>query len=448
MTRLTKVVGLALRGAARAIGLALLGWSLVGAVVPAEGAPPEPTPVPAPPPAPPLVPAIADPWLAHGLPASARDGLRRFCRDAVARADVAGGALLVAHRGEVVFREAFGLADRTAKTPFEVGTPCRIASISKAFVATLCARLATRGALDLEAPIDRWLPEFRDVRLEGGAPCPRVPRLRECLSHTAGFTADEAPGGRPWQERREGAWTLAEQVAAVAARGLARAPGERFAYSGTGFDVAGRVVEVATKRDLVDAIAEELFRPLGLRDTTYVPTDAVVARIPVYHFLWESDGRLHADRTPHAFPAKGRYRSVGGGIVSTLDDVHGFLRLHRARGVLDGASFVSPALWRELVTAHDPAKRYGLGWALESGPAERCFPAKMRHSGSTGTAAWVDFDHDVVGVILTQGHRVAGGKAAKPARTITPTEPEFPKALEERVDAIVAGLAPAPTPPK
>lgn len=412
----------------------------------APAAPPRPATPPPPPPAVPAplgVPTSADPWLAHGLSAAARVELRGFCADAVVRGDVAGGALLVAHRGEVVFREAFGLADRARKMPFAVDTPCRIASISKAFVATLCARLATRGALDLDAPIDRWLPEFRGVRLESGVPSPRVPRLRECLAHTAGFTADEEPGGRPWLATRAGTWTLAEQVASVAARGLARAPGERFAYSGTGIDVVGRVVEVATKRDLSDAIEAELFAPLGLGATTYVPSPEVVARIPVYHFLWESDGRLHADRTSHVFPPKGQYRSVGGGIVSTLDDVHRFLGLHRARGALAGAEFVAPAIWRELVTAHPPARRYGLGWSLEPGARADGLPSKLRHSGSTGTAAWVDFDHDVVGVILTQGHRVAGGKATAPARTIAPTEPEFPKVLEERVDAIVAGLSPA-----
>jgi CubicO group peptidase (beta-lactamase class C family) len=98
-----------------------------------------------------------------GLPAAAASDfspVRRLLDTAVAEGAVAGGSVLVLHRGEVVFEEGFGFAHLKSKTPFRVDTPAVIASISKPLLGTAAFRLAENGKLKLSNPIADYLDEF------------------------------------------------------------------------------------------------------------------------------------------------------------------------------------------------------------------------------------------------------------------------------------------------
>ena len=142
-------------------------------------------------------PAARDPWIAQGLLAVDRDALRALLAKGVNDGDLAGGSLILVRRHETIFREGAGFADWRAKRPYDVELPCRIASISKSFVASLVARLVEAGKLDFEEPIDRWIPEFKDVRLASGRRSPRVPLVRECLAHTAHAACSDCRS-TPW----------------------------------------------------------------------------------------------------------------------------------------------------------------------------------------------------------------------------------------------------------
>ena len=132
--------------------------------------------------------AAAEPALA---PEQA-EALREVWRRGIAEGQVPGGVMLVARRGEVLFREAFGVADLARGTPFAVDAPCRIASVTKPFTAALLGLLVAEGRLGWDDPLDRHLPAFRGVRIAAGAPAARVPRVRELLAHTAGFAGQSA----------------------------------------------------------------------------------------------------------------------------------------------------------------------------------------------------------------------------------------------------------------
>lgn len=110
-------------------------------------------------------PVARDPWIAQGLASADRDALRAFLEKGVDDGEIAGGSLILVRRSETIFREAAGYADARTKRPYGVDLPCRIASISRPMVASLVARLVEAGKLDFEEPIDRWIPEFKDVRL-------------------------------------------------------------------------------------------------------------------------------------------------------------------------------------------------------------------------------------------------------------------------------------------
>ena len=159
-------------------------------------------------------------WLAQSFTTRQRDELREVWRWGIAEKFVAGGAMLIMHRGETVFREAFGVADLATGRPFTVDAPCRLASVTKPFTATLFARLVEEGRLAWDDPVDKFLPEFAALEVRGQGRAKRAPLIRELLSHTAGFPGND--------ERRAGAVdippesTLAEVAASLARAGLVR----------------------------------------------------------------------------------------------------------------------------------------------------------------------------------------------------------------------------------
>ena len=198
------------------------------------------------------------PWEKHGLPTESLNRLSQFLDASVEDGSVPGGIVILIHGGETVFRESFGYRDLRHQLPFELTTPFHAASLSKSIISTLVVELASEGVLDLDQPIDKNLPAAKRLRLAGSKPLNRMPTLRECLHHTAGFTADEAKGGRPWLSFRGKGMTLAEAVDAELQLPMARQPGIRFAYSGIGYDIVGRTIEIATGQLLEEVLQSRM----------------------------------------------------------------------------------------------------------------------------------------------------------------------------------------------
>jgi CubicO group peptidase (beta-lactamase class C family) len=340
-------------------------------------------------------------WLAHGFTAAQRDSLREVWRWGMAERFVPGGAMLIVHRGETVFREAFGVADLATGRPFTVDAPCRLASVTKPFTATLFARLVEAGWLAWDDPVDKFLPEFAKLEVRGQGRAKRAPLVRELLSHTAGFAGND--------ERRSGAVeispgsTLAEVAATLAQAGLVREPGSGYAYSGFGYMVAGRVAEVATGREFSALMHEQLGEPIGAGRAVFHSSAAadLLARMPVMY------DRIGGSLVPVAAAGREdaavRFPNPGGGLVATLDDVGRLLRLHRDRGVAADTSLLLPASLRALYVRQAATNRegYGLGFNLLHAGADGVAD-RVQHGGASGTLALIDFQRDVFVVVLTQ----------------------------------------------
>ena len=340
-------------------------------------------------------------WLAHGFTAAQRDSLREVWRWGMAERFVPGGAMLIGHRGETVFREAFGVADLATGRPFTVDAPCRLASVTKPFTATLFARLVEAGWLAWDDPVDKFLPEFAKLEVRGQGRAKRAPLIRELLSHTAGFAGND--------ERRSGAVeispgsTLAEVAATLARAGLVREPGSGYAYSGFGYMVAGRVAEVATGREFSALMHEQLVEPIGAGRAVFHSSAAadLLARMPVMY------DRIGGSLVPVAAAGREdaavRFPNPGGGLVATLDDVGRLLRLHRDRGVAADTSLLLPASLRALYVRQAATNRegYGLGFNLLHAGADGVAD-RVQHGGASGTLALIDFQRDVFVVVLTQ----------------------------------------------
>ena len=238
----------------------------------------------------------------------------------------------------------------------------RAGSITKTFVAAVVLQLAAEGRLELDEPVDSWLPGLVDKRIT----------VRQLLSHRSGLAdyVDDKTivSGHASSNRR-----LAE---AALGRAPVAAPGERYAYSSTNYLVLGLLVERITGNDLAHELRTRIFRPLGLRSTAFEP-DVVRLRVHGYRPAIH-DGIVSGEPEDTAGESAAWLWSAGA-IVSNADDLTRFLD-----GLVTGRVVREPLLAKMI-----PAQGYGLGLAAFTTP---CGTA-IGHSGNLSgyvSIAWAD----------------------------------------------------------
>lgn len=301
---------------------------------------------------------------AHGLREADLEALRTILRKAVADKAVPGVALLLAHRGEVVFKEAFG--------DLKIDEPVKMASDTKPVAATVVMTVVDQGKLRLDDPLTKFVPEFKGTKVEKAT-------VRQLLSHSAGIS-DQFPGGWPRAN------TLAEYAAAVAAQGSLQEPG-KFRYSSVGIDLACRCAEKAAGRPFEELARERLWEPLGMRHARFVGGGDAEA-IP----------KEARDR------GEGRYVSGGGGLSATLDDMAAFYQMHLNGGRYGDKQVLSGKAVAEMHKRQAAAPRgmsYGLGFFLV-GPRRDGVSRTFQHGGALGTFCWADGSRQLVGVFFSQ----------------------------------------------
>jgi len=292
----------------------------------------------------------------------------------------------------------------TPETRFSIG------SVSKPIAAALVMRLAERGSVDLDLPVDTWLPELADLHQPDDSPAGRAPTLRELLCHRGGLLSQT----RRLTPRQLGLlydWTRPLEVAVrrIALEPLLHAPGAAFAYSSAGYDVAGRVAEVAAGDPFDRLLARQITGPLGMDATGYrvfgdPPGHATAG------FHRDGDVRDHP-MAPNRAPSGARRILVGGGLSSTARDLARFARMVAAGGSTEGATVLDRETWVEWVSAPPFDQRYGLGWRLLDLGTDGC-AARVAHEGAiAGSRAFlrVDLESGRFAVVLVTLSRPAPG---------------------------------------
>lgn len=244
-------------------------------------------------------------WAVVAAPAAAQDAQRM---DQVVRAeseaDAFSGAVLVAKDGQVLLDRGYGFANREWRAPNDGDTKFRLGSLTKQFTAVAVLMLAEQGKVDLDAPIKTWLP---DAPAAWDSVTPR--RL---LSHTAGvpdFTRFADYGALKTRPT-----TVAELIARFSGRPLDFQPGQRFAYSNSGYILLTAVIEKASGQTYADFVAEHLFRPLGMADSGYDRHDLVLPR-RASGYAPSPEGVVNADYVDMSIP------QGAGGLYSTPHDL-------------------------------------------------------------------------------------------------------------------------------
>jgi D-alanyl-D-alanine carboxypeptidase len=298
--------------------------------------------------------------------------------------------------GSFSWSGAAGIASQDGQVPMNKDTAIYIASITKLYTATAIMRLYEKGALSLDDPMSRYLPEelIQGIHVYKGQDYSHEITIKELLSHTSGI-ADyytEKPKGRKslfelFLEKPERSWTVDETIAR--ARNDLRPnfqPGTDASYSDTNFQLLGKVIEAITGKPLRIVYEDFIFRPLGLKHT------------------WLT-GRSEPQLAPSVAPADVFYKDINitktrsngaywadGGIVSTAEEMIIFLKALNEGRIVNGDTLKLMHNWHKLQFP----LQYGYGTMYFKLPwfinMVMKVPPLWGHSGSTGSFLYYSED--------------------------------------------------------
>lgn len=211
------------------------------------------------------------------------DGLRAALADELRERGIPGATLDCFVDGRLHASIAVGVADIARRTPLAPASAFPIYSITKTFTAVSALRLAEQGALCLDDPVDRWLPDL---------PWAARVSLRQLLANRAGvFDYARLPDYHAAVlERPARPWSFDEFVARAARRPLDFAPGSAWSYSNTGYTLARRILEKTTSLPFAELMRATVAGPLGLARTGVLASAADLQRVTPGHSTFFSDG--------------------------------------------------------------------------------------------------------------------------------------------------------------
>jgi D-alanyl-D-alanine carboxypeptidase len=298
--------------------------------------------------------------------------------------------------GSFSWSGAAGIARQDGQVPMTKDTPIFIASITKLYTAAAIMRLYEKGALSLDDPIAKYLPEglIQGIHVYQGRDYSREITIKQLLSHTSGiadYYTEKPKGGKSLfeliLEQPERSWTVNETIER-ARKDLKPnfPPGTDASYSDTNFQLLGKIIEAVTGKPLHIVYEEFFFRPLGLTHTWLIdcpkPQVAPFAQ-PADVFC--KDMNITKTRTNGAYWADG-------GIVSTVEEMIVFLKALNEGRIVNSDMLKLMHNWHKL---HFPLQ-YGYGTMYVKFPRFMNMVMKVPplwgHSGSTGSFLYYSED--------------------------------------------------------
>ena len=329
--------------------------------------------------APLLVLLIASPWFVAGTPlvaqsaaaaghasrdfSSAAAEARELVKVWLAEHDAPGLTIAVMADGEIVWSQGFGMADLENRVPVRPHTKMRIGSVSKSLTSAAAGLLYEQGKLDLDAPAQKYVPSF---------PKKRYPITARLLGgHLAGIRG-YLPGAESEMFNTRHYDSVAAGLELFQDDPLLFEPGEKYSYSSHGFNLLSAVVEGASGQDFLSYMQENVFDPLGMKNTSADHTDQV---IPYRTRFYE---RRDAGVWENAPYADNSYKWAGGGFISTAGDL-----LRFGRGIISGG-LLKPKTVELLLTPQrttdGKSTGYGIGWRSSEDDRGR---RQVGHGGSS-----------------------------------------------------------------
>ena len=339
-------------------------------------------------------------------------GIGAAMAEIVAKGEVAGAVTVVVSKDAVLHLESTGLADVASKRPMTPDTVFWIASMSKPITGASVLMLQDEGKLNVADPVGKYLPEFAGLKTPSGKLANLT--ITQILTHTSGLGEATGPGAKE-------AKTLADLVPIWLAAPMQYEPGEKWKYTQSGINAAARIVEVVSGMTFDAFLEQRLFAPLGMKDTTFYPSDAQRTRLVTGYAKNQETGQLEP------VPAREGYEGThnrppqgNGGLYSTPQDYARFCQMLLAGGTLDGHRYLSPEALTFLATPQTGSLPTGFflkdgmgtnyGWGIgtsvlrvpHEGVAAMLSPGTFGHGGAWGTQAWIDPAKGVAYVLMIQ----------------------------------------------
>lgn len=381
------------------------------------------------------------PLLTEATPESVGMSTERLARiDQMVAGEVQNGNLpgavaLIARNGKIVFWKAYGMADNQAGKEMKRDAIFRIASQTKAITSTAVMMLWEEGKFQLDDPISKYIPEFKNQQVLKsfhyadttwtGEPVKKEITIRHLLTHTSGIGYGIIDSNEQMKMIYQKAGvtdlftteniTIAESVKKLAKLPLHHQPGENYTYS-EGLDVLGYFIEIVSGMPFDQFLKTRIFDPLGMNDTRfYLPDDKASRLVAVQHNIngkWEKYPVTFYDTD---YPVKGAktFFSGGAGLSSTVKDYATFLQMYLNGGEYNGTRLLSRKTVEVILSnqigniwGENSDTKYGLAFGLltENGEAKG-------GKGSAGTFDWggyfntqyfADPKEQVIGLIFKQ----------------------------------------------
>jgi len=362
--------------------------------------------------------------------------------------------MLVARDGKIVYNEAQGFQDCESRTPAAADTIFRLYSNSKAITGLATMILYEDGKLTLDDPVSKYIPAFKNpmvVAPPGQAvtdgrgmpmmfatvPAKREITLRDCLRNTTGLAT---PQLSPYwfitlykDILAESGWDLMQSLDAAPEKGylhrvelhaklpLNSHPGTEFVYH-AGYPVIGTIIEIITGKTLEEFYRERIFKPLGMKDTSFYLDKKKLARFACCYQpsfekgQWDIKTYDRAE-TSEKVKGKGNYCGAGGdmgGLLSTAADYARFGQMLLNGGELDGVRILSRKSVEIMTSSHTKNLNipmlgdgfgFGMGLGVYTGGSPRPIlrsPGTFGWGGAAGTTFFADPKEKLVAVCFTQ----------------------------------------------
>ncbi len=331
-------------------------------------------------------------------------GVTTVLQAAVEKQEIAGAVALVADAKKILHLGAVGQADLAAGKPMSTDAMFWIASMTKPITGAAIMMLQDDGKLTIDDPVGKYIPELAALKTADGKPA--TVTIRHLLTHTSGLA--EAS-----QEKMVAAKTLADLIPEYV-RPLKFEPGTKWQYCQSGINTLGRIVEVVSGKTFPEFLAERLFKPLGMRDTTFYPSAEQLARAAKPYKL--AEGKLEpAAYMPAYDPTRrgDRFPPANGGLFSTGSDYVRFCQMLLNKGTFGGKRLLSPeavaqfssVLSGDITTGFTPGNGWGAACCVvrhPQGVTAMLSPGSFGHGGAYGTQAWIDPVKQRVYLLLVQ----------------------------------------------
>jgi len=326
---------------------------------------------------------------------------------------MAGAVLLVASPQKVFCHEAVGYMDLAAKKPMKTDCMFWIASQSKPITAAALMILVDEGKVNVDDPVEKYLPEFKGQMVIAEKDGDHIllkkpkhpPLVRNVLSHTSGL-----PFSTNIEHPTLDLFPLEIRVRSYAKVMLQTEPDAKYQYSNAGINTAGRIIEVVSGMSYEKFLDERIFKPLGMKDTTFWPNEEQISRI-AKSYKPVKDGLEECNISQLKYPLNDMTRQPmpAGGLFATAVDVCKFYTMLANNGMFEGKRIISEESVKMMTSDQTGDLKHNYGFGI--GANERFFG----HGGAYNTNTRFEKNNNLIMVFLSQHAGFGkGGKKALP----------------------------------